>query len=46
MKKSRFTETQIIKALKDQEGGMKVADICRGPLPRQFLFQTSKCTFL
>jgi len=30
MKKSRFTETQIVKALKDQEGGMKVSDICRG----------------
>jgi putative transposase len=30
MKKSRFTETQIAKALKDQEGGMKVSDICRG----------------
>lgn len=29
MKKSRFTESQIVKALKDQESGMKVADICR-----------------
>lgn len=29
MKKSRFSESQIVKALKDQEGGMKVADICR-----------------
>ena len=29
MKKSRFTEEQIIKALKRQESGEKVQDICR-----------------
>jgi putative transposase len=29
MKKSRFTEEQIIKALKRQEAGEKVQDICR-----------------
>lgn len=29
MKKSRFTETQIISILKQQEAGMKVKDICR-----------------
>lgn len=29
MKKSRFTESQIVKALKDQEGGMKVSEISR-----------------
>jgi putative transposase len=29
MKKSRFTETQIIKALKENESGRKVDDICR-----------------
>ena len=29
MKKSRFTETQIISILKQHEGGFKVADICR-----------------
>lgn len=29
MKKSRFSETQIIAILKQQEAGMKVADICR-----------------
>lgn len=28
MKKSRFTEEQIIKALKRQEAGEKVTDIC------------------
>ena len=29
MKKSRFTETQIIKILKEQESGKRVGDICR-----------------
>lgn len=29
MKRSRFRETQIITILKQQEAGMKVADICR-----------------
>lgn len=29
MKKSRFTEEQIIKAIKRQETGEKTADICR-----------------
>lgn len=29
MKKSRFTETQIISILKQQEAGVKVKDICR-----------------
>jgi putative transposase len=29
MKKSRFSETQILAILKQQEAGMKVADICR-----------------
>lgn len=29
MKKSRFTEEQIIKALKRQESGEKVQDVCR-----------------
>jgi putative transposase len=29
MKKTRFTETQIISALKRQETGIKTADICR-----------------
>jgi len=29
MKKSRFTESQIIKALKDQEMGRDVSDLCR-----------------
>jgi putative transposase len=29
MKKTKFTESQIIGILKQQEGGQKVADICR-----------------
>ena len=29
MKKSRFTESQIIAALKKQQQGMSVSDICR-----------------
>lgn len=29
MKKSRFTEEQIIAVLQEQEHGMKVSDICR-----------------
>ena len=29
MKKTRFTETQIVKALKEYEGGRKAEDICR-----------------
>ena len=29
MKKSKFTESQIAKALKEYEGGRKVDDLCR-----------------
>jgi putative transposase len=29
MKKSKFTETQIVKAIQDHEAGRKAEDICR-----------------
>ena len=29
MKRSNFTETQIVKAIKEHEGGRKAGDICR-----------------
>ncbi|HVZ55682.1 MAG TPA: transposase, partial [Chitinophagaceae bacterium] len=29
MKRSKFTETQIVKALKEHEAGRKAEDICR-----------------
>ncbi|TRC85749.1 transposase [Mesorhizobium sp. WSM4307] len=29
MKRSRFTEQQVIAILKEQEAGMKTADVCR-----------------
>ena len=45
MKKSRFTETQIIAILKEQENGRKVTDICReqGISDQTFYFWKSKC---
>lgn len=29
MRKSKFSESQIVKALKEQEAGLRIADICR-----------------
>jgi putative transposase len=31
MRKSRFTETQIIGMIKEQEAGLTVAEVCRKP---------------
>jgi putative transposase len=30
MKKTRFTETQIVKAIKEHDGGKDAKEICRG----------------
>ena len=38
MKSTRFTETQIVKALKEHESGRKVEDLCRD-------LEISKATF-
>ncbi len=37
MKKSRFSEHQVIKILKETESGRKVADVCRLILRKQSL---------
>jgi putative transposase len=29
MKKSRFTESQVVAILKEADGGLKVAEVCR-----------------
>lgn len=44
MKRSRFTETQIVKALKDQEAGRTTAEVCRelGISPATFYQWKSK----
>lgn len=43
MKKSRFTESQIVKALKEHEAGKKVDDICRDlAINKQTLYNWKK----
>ena len=35
MRKSRFTEAQIIGMIKEQEAGMPTAEVCRSTWPRR-----------
>lgn len=43
MKKSRFTETQIIGMIKEQEGGMPTAKECRRHGLKSATFHKLKC---
>ena len=45
MKRKRFTEEQIITVLKEQESGVKVADICRRHSIGQSTFHKWKAKF-
>ena len=45
MKKRRFTETQLIKMLSEQEGGRSVSDICRTHGISQPTFYNWKSTY-
>jgi len=45
MKRSRFTEEQIIGILKEQEAGMKTADVCRKHGISQATFYKYKAKF-
>ena len=45
MKRKRFTEEQIITVLKEQESGVKVADICRRHAIGQSTFHKWKAKF-
>ena len=44
MKKSRFTEKQVLSIQREQDSGTKVADICRkyGTTDATFQFQINK----
>ena len=45
MKKSRFSEEQIIGILKEQQAGLSVAEICRGPGISDATFYTWRSRF-
>lgn len=45
MKRSRFTEEQVIAILKEQEAGMKTADVCRKHGISEAIFYKYKAKF-
>ena len=42
MKKARFTESQIVAAIKKQEGGISVREVCRSWALAMLLFTIGK----
>ena len=45
MRKSRFSEEQIIKIIKEKEAGVKLADLCRRPGISEQTFHRWKAKF-
>ena len=46
MKRSRFTEEQIIGVRREQESGMKVSDLCRKLYPDSLKIRIGSCQSL